>query len=106
MAEQRMFKNPSSIINTFDPEHTWLVEGFHLPGNTFTHQEWDMEVVFTKKLPQFPNGVVVRSIEYPGPCVVVAQHGPWVFVYPEGDPDDYEVFHASETYKVQDSTNS
>lgn len=65
MTEKKTFKNVSSVINTFDPEHTWLVEGFRLANNTFTHREWDMEVTFTKKPKPVEVGSVVRHKNWP-----------------------------------------
>jgi hypothetical protein len=60
MTEKKTFKNVSSVINSFEPEHTWLVEGFRLESNVFTHREWDMEVTFTRKLKPITVGSAVR----------------------------------------------
>lgn len=81
MTEKKTFKNVSSVINTFDPEHTWVVEGFRMKSNEFTHREWDMEVTFTKKPEQFKTGDKVTVAEgYYGPYEVlgVSEYEIWL----------------------------
>jgi hypothetical protein len=83
--EKKTFKNPSSVLNTFDPEHVWLVEGFRVDSNYFTHREWDMEVTFTKKVK--PLAVGDKVTHYGNEAEVIGTYGDflWLFV-PLGTP--------------------
>lgn len=82
MTEKKTFKNVSSVINTFDPEHTWVVEGFRMKSNEFTHREWDMEVTFTKKpKPIQINSVVEDLMGNTGRVVAVQADKAWVNYY-------------------------
>ena len=96
MLEKKTFNNLSSVVNTFDPEHTWLVYGFNSTGNRFTHREWDMEVIFTRRPPEFKPGQHVRN-KYATAYLytVLAQYKDQVICVDEND-DEIEIFETDD----------
>ena len=107
MTEKKTFKNAmlqtEAVGDYHNMNHVWKVTasaGHGNPYGTFSYEEWDMEVTFTKKVKPLEVGDKVRCRSFPTySYTVFGQHMSYVAAYDANG--DVEIFEDDELEPIR-----